>query len=274
MAGPRVKPGGWGFETVLTSGEITQLDANVEGLGTRLDVIDPSSEGARRIRSYATFAALEAVASPEDRTYAVVHGYGLYVFRASSPAAASLTPSIVKPEDGSAGTWAPVDFVSWASNRRDAYYAQGAAYVSGVAEVAGPVGVANTGSSVIATVALSKLVNGSQAILAGDLVDVRASMELGAFNGTGDVAAWSGQQDWNTKTLRSFNARIVVKVGTMFTYGSFRSVGHEGMSVLSERLAAPATGAVEVQLEVGYVAPGTGYVGVRRLAMHASIFHP
>lgn len=77
-----------------------------EHLKQRLYNIDPTGEGARRIRRVANLTALRAVTDLTDTGVIIVDGFGLYQFNASSSVAA-LDPLVVTPTSvgGGAGRW-------------------------------------------------------------------------------------------------------------------------------------------------------------------------
>jgi hypothetical protein len=76
-------------------------------LKDRLDNIDPTKEGVRRIRRVASIAALQALVDRPDKTIIEVDGVGLYQFDGES-ARPELSPMVVKPTavgDTAPGRW-------------------------------------------------------------------------------------------------------------------------------------------------------------------------
>lgn len=77
-------------------------------LKDRLDFIDSTKEGARRIRRVASLTALKALVDRPDKGFCFVDTHGLYQFDAAS-LAVSFDPIIVRPTDlatdGVAGRW-------------------------------------------------------------------------------------------------------------------------------------------------------------------------
>lgn len=72
----------------------------------RLDNIDPTGEGARRVRRVTSIAALQAVTDLTDLGVILVDGVGFYQFSAASTATA-LSPMVVTPTSvgGGPGRW-------------------------------------------------------------------------------------------------------------------------------------------------------------------------
>lgn len=62
----------------------------------RIDYIDPSGGGARRLRYAATFTALRAITDLTDDAVIIVDGQGLYIYDAGS-GVAELEPFVIKP---------------------------------------------------------------------------------------------------------------------------------------------------------------------------------
>lgn len=75
-------------------------------LKDRLDNIDPTREGARRLRRFASIAALRASGDYPDKTIAQVDGVGIYQFDAAATALAA-EPFVVTPTaiGAGAGRW-------------------------------------------------------------------------------------------------------------------------------------------------------------------------
>jgi hypothetical protein len=65
-------------------------------LKDRLQHIDPTKEGVRRLRRFATFAAMRASVDVPDKTVAIVDGRGLFQFEAASTVD-ELEPFIIRP---------------------------------------------------------------------------------------------------------------------------------------------------------------------------------
>lgn len=72
----------------------------------RLDYIDPTGTGARRLRYAATFTALRAITDLTDDGVIIVDGQGFYIYDAAS-AVAELEPFVIKPTSvgGGNGRW-------------------------------------------------------------------------------------------------------------------------------------------------------------------------
>ncbi len=76
-------------------------------LRDRVEFVDPTREGVRRIRRFPTSAALKSSLDHVDKTVAVIDGVGAYQFDASSMAQ-ELSPMVFRPNDigaASAGRW-------------------------------------------------------------------------------------------------------------------------------------------------------------------------
>lgn len=75
-------------------------------LRDRLDNIDPTREGVRRLRRFASIPLLQASTDSPDKTLAQVDGVGIYQFDATSTALAA-SPFVVTPTavGGGAGRW-------------------------------------------------------------------------------------------------------------------------------------------------------------------------
>jgi hypothetical protein len=80
-------------------------------LKDRLDFLDATKEGARRLRRFASIAALKASTDHDEGTVAQVDGVGLYQYDSAS-AVAELSPLVLAPTDvgGGAGRWLVVGY--------------------------------------------------------------------------------------------------------------------------------------------------------------------
>lgn len=83
----------------------------------RIEHIDPTKEGARRLRRFASVAALKAVTDLTDKGVALIDGVAVYEYDALS-LATELSPAIITPTSvgAGAGRWIAVSFGNGALN--------------------------------------------------------------------------------------------------------------------------------------------------------------
>jgi hypothetical protein len=86
-------------------------------LKDRLDYVDPTREGARRLRRFVSVAALKAVTDLPDKGVALIDGVALYEYDAASTAT-ELSPAVITPTSVGvgAGRWIAVSFGNGALN--------------------------------------------------------------------------------------------------------------------------------------------------------------
>lgn len=104
-----------------TAGSVTTPFTNASRrtawLKDRVEYIDPTKEGARRVRRVASVSALQAVTDLTDKGVIIIDGVGVYEYDAAS-VSAELSPAVIKPTSvgSGAGRWIAVSFGNGALN--------------------------------------------------------------------------------------------------------------------------------------------------------------
>lgn len=246
-------------------------------LRDRLDNIDPTREGARRLRRFASIATLRASGDYPDKTIAQVDGVGIYQFDALSTATAA-EPFVVTPTAVGVGAgrwiWSAFGSLNVANGipQLDGTGLLPTARLAGAdgtkiransvrnGLVAAPFSVSDGGSTTSTTLAAVPGASVSFSAEAADIVRVFAAFTTyGATNEMlHNVVLWSG-------------APVLSTTGRIATTGP----GTPFVQVcLAERFSVPSNGAYEVRLQhaLNLAATGTGWT--TNIRLHVDVIRP
>lgn len=245
-------------------------------LKDRLDNIDPTREGARRLRRFSSIAALRASGDYPDKTIAQVDGVGIYQFDAASSAVAA-EPFVITPTAVGAGAGRWIWSALGALN-----VANGIPQLDGTGKLPTALLAAADGVKITAPSIRNGLVSTGYVQAAGtsttsttlaDVPSAAVSFSAEAGDIVRAIAAFTtyGATSEMLSNVQLWNGGVVAVSGGRV---ASTPVGQFTQVCLVERFTVPTTGSYEVRLQHALNAGSTGTGYTTNVRLHVDVIRP
>lgn len=246
-------------------------------LRDRLDNIDPTREGARRLRRFASVALLRASTDYPDKTIAQVDGVGIYQFDAAATAT-DAEPFVVTPTAVGAGAGRWLWSAFGALNVANGIPQLDGSGLLPTARLAGADGVKVRAASVRNGLVSSLYVAGGAAVSTtsttlADVPGAAASFSAEAGDVVRAIAAFTtygATSEMLEQLILWSGAPVLVSGGRIVTTapGAFVQV------CLAERFTVASAGTYEVRLQHQLTSGSTGTGWTANVRLHVDVIRP